>query len=375
MRLFDDVASRVDDPYLSHAAALAQRGRGSTSPNPLVGCVVVCDGQIVGEGFHPRAGAPHAEVFALQDAGEHARGADLFVTLEPCVHEGKTPPCTDAIIKAGVRRVFVGMRDPNPQAGGGVEKLREAGITVEVSRDPAPFADLNEGWLKRLATGLPFLTAKVALSLDGHPALERGRRASITGTGGAVATRRLRAQADAVVVGARTVAVDDPALTVRDAHGNLAERQPVRIVLARSTVPPASARVFADGAARTVVVAPQRLDVATLLDAGVDVLQVPEGDRLVDLLGALGGMGLNEVLIEPGSRLLTSLWRERLMDALVTVYAGGMAGCGAPSLYEGTPDEDGDRLLHAMEASESGIVDGVGVTVWRPSAVATRAVE
>lgn len=369
MRLFSDSASRVDDPFLAHALALAERARGATAPNPLVGCVVVRDGRIVGEGYHPRAGEPHAEVFALADAGEQAAGADVYVTLEPCSHHGKTPPCADALIAARVRRVVIGMRDPNAQAAGGAERLREAGIEVEFAPDPRPFAELNEGWIKRIVTGMPLVVAKVAISLDGRPALDAGEPAAITGRSGADLTRRLRSRVDAVMVGAATVVADDPALTVRDASGTLAERQPMRVVLARESLPHGDARVFTDGAAPTLVLASDRVahaDVEALpVDVRVERYAVEDG--LAGALRALGHRGVSEVLVEPGPRLLTALWGSGLADRLVTVTGGGMAGAGAPALYLGASDRNGDALVHHIVPVEAGIVGDVSVTVWRPN--------
>lgn len=368
MRLFDDVASQVDDPYLRHALSLAELGRGSTAPNPLVGCVIESDGVIVGEGYHARAGEPHAEVAALRDAGESARGATAYVTLEPCAHHGKTPPCTEALVAAGVRRVVVGMADPNPLAAGGATVLRDGGVTVDFAADPRPFQLLNEGWLKRLATGMPLTVVKVALTLDGHGALHEGVRAAITGDSGARVTRMLRQRADAVVVGGATVQIDDPALTVRRADGSADEHQPVRVVLVRSTMPAAQSRVFCDGAADTlIVVADGPGEGVPAAPDGVEVVRLPEDGGLASVTSMLGGRGYGEVLFEPGPRLLSSLWAERLIDRLVVVTAGGMAGSAAPPVYLGTADADGEALDHAMEPLEAGIVGDVSVTVWQPA--------
>jgi diaminohydroxyphosphoribosylaminopyrimidine deaminase/5-amino-6-(5-phosphoribosylamino)uracil reductase len=345
VRLFEDVASRVDDPYLSHAVSLALRGRGATSPNPIVGCVIVADERIVGEGYHPMAGEPHAEVFALRDAGDAARGATAYVTLEPCAHHGKTPPCAEALIEAGISRVVIGMADPNAEASGGAARLREAGIEVEFAADPKPFAGLNEGWLKHLATGMPLVRAKIALSLDGHSTLDSGRPASITGASGAVVTRMLRAASDAVAVGSATVSTDDPALTVRDADGMLATRQPLRVVFFRDAVPPPTARVLNDEAAETLL-----LDTSEGLSAA---------------LASLGKRGVCELLVEPGPRLLAALHVEGLIDELVVVTAGGMAGCDSPHSFSGPADRRDATLLHRMRPVEAGIVGDVSVTVWR----------
>lgn len=351
---------------MAHAAMLACKARGATAPNPIVGCVVVRDGRIVGEGFHARAGEPHAEVIALADAGGEARGADLYVTLEPCSHFGRTPPCTQAILEAGVGRVHVGMRDPSTEARGGAEILSEAGVRVDFAEDPSPFIDLNRGWLKRVSTGLPYVTAKLALSLDGRPALESGRPASITGRSGARVTRSLRARTDAVLVGAATVSCDDPALTVRDERGDMAERQPTRVVLVRGAMPPSDARVFTDGAAPTVVLLPDAggLDDDVAGAAHVVVERYPVAQGLRGALRVLGRLGINDVLIEPGPRLFEALWSGGVIDTLVSVTAGGLAGCGAPGLFAGEACRDGDTLAHVMRPVESTIVGDVCVSVW-----------
>jgi diaminohydroxyphosphoribosylaminopyrimidine deaminase / 5-amino-6-(5-phosphoribosylamino)uracil reductase len=363
VRLFSDVASRVTDPFLARAATLAEQGRGATAPNPLVGCVIVRDGRIVGEGFHPRAGEPHAEVFALRQAGDDARGADVYVTLEPCAHFGLTPPCADALVAAGVHRVVIGMLDPNEEAEGGAEKLRAAGIAVEFAADPAPFDELNAGWLHRVRTGRPLVTAKIAVSLDGHSSFAAGERASITGTHGAEVTRRLRHAADAVLVSAATVAADNPALTVRDAGGALAERQPLRVVLVREQLPPFDADVFTDGAAETLVLS-ARADGASC-DLGDEIVAHPCGaGALDDVLLALGERGIGELLVEPGPRLLTALLEADLVDRLVVVTAGGMAGAAAPPLFLGESHRKGVALMHQLAPVEAGIVGDVSVTVW-----------
>lgn len=369
MRLFEDVASQVDDPYLARALSLAEKGRGATAPNPLVGCVIVRDGRIVGEGFHPLAGEPHAEIFALVDAGVASRGADVYCTLEPCSHHGKTPPCADALIAAGVASVHVGMRDPNPDAGGGAARLVDAGIPVTFASDPQPFASLNAGWLKRIAVGLPRVTAKLGMSLDAHTAFAAGERASITGPSGARVTRTLRAASDAVLVGAATVIADDPALTVRDARGELASHQPLRVVLARTTVPSPSSKVFTDGSSPTLVLAADNADesVLAVLPPDIEVVRYAAADGLLGAFRALAQCGIADVLVECGPRLLTALWGERLIDELVTVTAGGMAGANAPALFLGGAQRSGDELVRDFVPLEAGIVGDVSVTVWGPS--------
>lgn len=368
MQLFPDSAFEVDDPFLRHAVSLAVRARGQAAPNPLVGCVVVLDGRIVGEGYHPRAGEPHAEVFALADAGELARGADAYVTLEPCRHHGRTPPCTDALIAAGVKRVVIGMPDPNAEAAGGAAVLREAGIEVVFAEDPTPFAEINAGWLKRLASGLPLVRVKVALSLDGRPALEPGVCASMTGESGARVTRMLRSASDAVLVGVSTLDVDDPALTVRDAAGALAEHQPLRVVLARSRPPRADARVFTDNTGPALLIAPDNLDASGIDSALVERYPADAGLRAA--LRRLGDRGVNELLVEAGPRLFTALWQKGLIDELVVVSAGGLAGSGAPALFEVAEKPGTEVLEHRFEPVKTGIVGDVTATVWRPASAA-----
>lgn len=368
MRPFVDVTSRVEDPFLRHALSLALRARGATAPNPMVGCVVVAGGRIAGEGYHPRAGEAHAEVFALADAGEAARDSHVYVTLEPCSHHGRTPPCTDALIAAGVASVTIGMQDPSPDAGGGADALRAAGIEVTFADDSSPFAELNRGWLKRIASGLPWVTAKVGLSLDARIALGPGERTSITGPAGAGVTRELRRRADAVMVGAATVIADDPSLTVRDADGVPAEHQPIRVVLCGDRMPSADSKVLSDEAAPTLLLVPDTLRGPSNLPPGVQAVRFSASDGLVSALKALAAHGVNDVLVEPGQKLLTALWHDSLVDELVTVTAGGMAGEGALSLYDGPEDSvDGESLLRLFCPVEAGIVEDVSVTIWRPS--------
>ncbi len=202
MRLFTDVASTISDPFMRRAFVLAENGRGATSPNPMVGCVLAHDDEIVGEGWHARAGEPHAEMMALGMAGPRAAGATAYVTLEPCNHQGRTPPCSEALITRGVAGVVIGMPDPNPVAVGGSARMREAGIEVEFEPDTTPFEIQNEAWLHWVRTGLPFVQVKTALSLDGHANVQPGTPCAITGEGGRAITMQLRSAADAIVVGA-----------------------------------------------------------------------------------------------------------------------------------------------------------------------------
>ncbi len=232
-----------DENWMERCLTLAEQAWGRTTPNPLVGAVVVQNGQVVGEGFHPKAGAPHAEVFALRAAGDLAYGATLYVNLEPCNHHGRTPPCTAAILTAGIRRVVVGMVDPNPLVcGRGIERLRTAGIDVSVGVLSDRCERLNEAFVYFVRTGRPFGVLKYAMTLDGKTATRTGHSFWISGEAARARTHRLRAFADAVIVGGNTVRLDDPQLTVRLAEG----RNPLRVVLSRTLALPAEARLWLD---------------------------------------------------------------------------------------------------------------------------------
>lgn len=370
MSLFSDDAHRIDDPFLRRAYLLAERGRGTTSPNPLVGCVIVRDGVVVGEGFHLRAGGDHAEVCALRAAGAAAEGATVYVTLEPCNHFGKTPPCVQALLRAKVREVVIGMRDPNPDVrGAGAEALARAGISVRFAHDPTPFEAQNEAWLHRLRTGRPFITAKTALSLDGKPALTVARRARITGCGGARVTMLVRSRSTAVAVGAATALVDDPLLTVRDEHGLPADRQPIRIVLARTSVPRQTLSMLRDGLGPVILAVSDRADPSQVADfaaAGARIVRYPYAEGLRAAFESLAGIGIDDVLVEAGPSLLTALHRDRLIDRLLVVTAGGFAGNAAPPAYLGPPDAAGGDLDHPYRAEECAVFEEDVAVTWIP---------
>lgn len=373
MRLFGDVASRIADPHLRRAYELALLGAGRTAPNPAVGCVIVsAHGIVVGEGFHPAAGQPHAEVFALTEAGDAARGSTAYVTLEPCNHHGKTPPCSQALIDAGVARVVIGTSDPTVEAGGGAEALRSSGVAVEFVSDPSPFEQLNEGWIKRVRTGHPFVVAKAGISLDSCVALSPGRHSSMTGPHGAVVTAMLRDRVDAVLVGASTVTIDNPRLTVRGLPGERdSGHQPTRIVLVRSQMPPVDSTLFTDEAAPTILMVPEAALAQGWTDTVASTVRIVtyiSAEGLPGVLKTLGGLGINEVLVEGGPALFSSLWRETgALDALVMVTAGGMAGGGGVRLYDAAGDGVEGVLAHRFVPVEAGIVGDVSVTMWRSS--------
>ena len=372
MRLFSDPVATIGEPHLRRAAELSLVGRGRSAPNPWVGCVIVAsDGHVVGEGYHHHAGEPHAEVLALHEAGYQARGATAFVTLEPCPHTGRTPPCSEALAAAGVSEVVIGIEDPNPLARGGAQRMRDMGVTVRFAEpgDAAAIAALLEEWLHALATGRPWVTAKVALSLDGRPALHTGVRSEITGTDGAMITRTLRRAADAILVGATTVAADDPALTRRDDDGVPDHDQPLRVVLAGETLPSPEARLFGDGLGRSALLVPEDTPSSALrpfADLGVDVALNGSAGDIGSALTALAGLGVTHVLAETGPRTFTSMWNADAIDALVTVTAGGVAGPQAPSLFRGESSES-DTLLRRFRALEAGVSGEVAAVQWRCS--------
>jgi diaminohydroxyphosphoribosylaminopyrimidine deaminase / 5-amino-6-(5-phosphoribosylamino)uracil reductase len=372
LRLFEDLAARVGDPFMRRAAELAELGRGLTAPNPWVGCVLVSpDGRIVGEGFNERAGGPHAEARAIEDAGEAATGATAYVTLEPCTHQGRTPPCADALARAGVAEVVIGVTDPHPLARGGADRLRELGVSTRPC-DPADtgaLADQLEEWLFGVSAGRPFLTVKVGLSLDAKPSTMSGARAEITGRDGQIVSMALRRGADTVLVGATTVAADDPALTRRAQDGTPDERQPLRAVLAREHLPDPGARMFTDGLGPSVLLVPHTTAgsvLAPYADAGVEVALYGAEVGVASAVEALAGLGAVHVLAETGPRTFTSIWDSGLVDALVVVTAGGIAGVQAPGIYRGEdeyPTAELDRRMYALEAS---VVGEVAAVQWRP---------
>lgn len=329
-----------DEAYVERALALAELGRGLVSPNPMVGAVLVREGRIVGEAYHEGAGLPHAEVLALREAGPEARGATLYVNLEPCDHEGRTGPCTEAIIEAGVSRVVAAMRDPNPIVDGrGFARLRAAGIEVRegVLREEAE--RLNEAFAKHVRTGLPFVTWKMAASLDGKVASRDGTSRWITSEAARADVHRLRAASDAIVVGAGTALADDPSLTVR--MPGYRGRPPLRVLVdARGRVP-AAGDLFTDEAptlvATTPLAAEERRDEWAAAGAEVLVYEA-EAERVpvARLLEDLGKRGVQAVLLEGGPTLAWSALEEGVVDRVIVYLAPKLiGGTEAPTVLGG----------------------------------------
>jgi diaminohydroxyphosphoribosylaminopyrimidine deaminase/5-amino-6-(5-phosphoribosylamino)uracil reductase len=330
-------AGGSDQRYMQHALALAQRGWGQTAPNPMVGAVVVAGDTLVGEGYHARFGEAHAEVMALRVAGARARGATMYVTLEPCAHHGKTPPCADALIAAGVARVVVAVRDPSLAAGGGIEKLRAAGVQVDVGIERAAALELNAPFFNAHAGKRPWVTLKLALSADGGVADPSGQQRWITGPESRLEVHHLRANSDAIVVGVGTVLADDPALTVRDVP---APRVTPRRVVFDSTLrtPIRSALVqTARDVPTTIYANPSGVSTAALtamIDAGVDVALI---EGTLDRLWSLHARGARSVLVEGGARLAGSLLRESLVDRLTIFRSSVVLGDNAPKAFAFAP--------------------------------------
>ncbi len=329
-----------DDSYMDEAFALAERGRGTTHPNPLVGAVLVKDGEVIGRGWHLAPGEPHAEAMALTEAGERARGATLFCTLEPCTHQGRTPPCADALIAAGVARAVVALQDPNPQVDGrGFETLRRGGIAVQLAGEEwaARARAQNAPFLKFQRVGLPLVTYKAAMTLDGKVAAAGGDARWISCLDSRRAVHELRGQVDAVMVGAGTVRRDDPELTVRLADG----RDPVRVIVTHAGELPAACKVLTTARrVPTVVVAGEASASARrLLEArGAELIEVGSAG-LRGALEALAGRGLLDILCEGGPTLAGGLLTEGLIDRVLLFVAPLIVGRGAPELFS-TPAVD-----------------------------------
>lgn len=326
----------TDARYMARALELARRGRFTTTPNPNVGCVIVRDGTIVGEGWHQRAGEPHAEVHALRMAGEQAHGATAYVTLEPCSHHGRTPPCCDALIAAGVSRVVAAMQDPNPQvAGRGLWRLQQAGIEVSHGLMMAEAEVLNRGFLKRMRTGFPWIQLKLGASLDGRTAMASGESKWITSAAARRDVQQFRAQSSAILTSSATVLADDPSLTVRadELSDSVRQqldtqtlRQPVRVVVdSQQRVTPQHRLIHQPGESWLMRTVPD--DAAW--PEGVTQIAVPPRDEQLDLVAMmmlLGQRQINSVWVEAGAGLAGALIQAGLVDELIVYIAPVLLG-------------------------------------------------
>ena len=338
----------VDHVHMAEALRLAREGLYTTDPNPRVGCVIVRDGVVVGRGYHRKAGEGHAEPHALGQAGEQARGATAYVTLEPCAHHGRTGPCAEALIAAGLTRVVYAIDDPNPAvAGQGAERLRSAGLRVESGLLSAASEALNPGFLKRHRTGLPYVRVKVASSLDGRTALANGRSQWLTGDAARADVQRWRARSSVVLSGAATVDRDDARLTVRDTSIDLAGRRPLRVVLDPHLTVKPSARLLAEaGGVLLMTDSDDAAKTAALTAAGAEVVRMPgQSARNLDgVLRYLASRDANEVFVEAGARLAGSFIEAALVDEFLLYMAPHMLGHdGAPLAMLPMLDELGDR--------------------------------
>jgi len=354
------VSGTADKACMERALELAARGRGWTSPNPMVGAVLVRDGAVVGEGWHHRAGEPHAEVLALRRAGRRARGATLYVNLEPCSHHGRTPPCAEALVRAGIARAVVAMRDPDPRVSGrGINWLRREGIEVKVGILRSEASELNEVFLHRVRTGRPFVALKLAQSLDGAIAAGPGQRTGISSALSRRYVQRLRAWHDCVLVGISTVMADDPLLNVRGVSG---ARQPLRAVLdSRLRLPLESRLATTAGQFPAVVLydraladpgraaALEALGVATVALDGTGDGNLP----LAAVLDALTARGVTSVLVEGGRRVASAFLLARLAERLHLFIAPSIYGEGGPLHGVGQIAPEGGPLPVRLTASES----------------------
>jgi diaminohydroxyphosphoribosylaminopyrimidine deaminase/5-amino-6-(5-phosphoribosylamino)uracil reductase len=347
--------SAADHAFMARALQLAQRGLYSTTPNPRVGCVIVRDGRVIGEGWHEKAGQPHAEAGALAatvGAGETAIGATTYVTLEPCSHFGRTPPCADALIEAGVARVVAAMPDPNPLvAGQGMARLAAAGIQIATGLLATEANELNIGFVSRMTRGRPWLRLKVAASIDGKTALNNGVSQWITGPDARRDAHAWRARSCAVLTGIGTVKDDNPRLTVREVE---TRRQPLRVVIDSRLETPLDAAVLEGGNVLIAAAVDDAIRSAALRERGAEIVMLPNAEGKVDLaelLQELGRRGINEVLAEAGTRLNGSLLREACVDELLIYQAPILIGDAARGMFglAELTDLAGARRLNIIE--------------------------
>lgn len=336
----------TDNAFMARAIQLAQKGLYTTQPNPRVGCVIVADKQIVGEGYHLQAGGPHAEVFALRQAGSKARGATAYVSLEPCSHQGKTPPCADALISSGVGRVVCAMQDPNPLvSGNGLKKLQQAGIQTESGLLQADAEALNPGFIKRMKRGLPYVRVKLAMSLDGRTSMASGESKWITGEAARADVQKMRARSSVILTGSGTVIADNPAMNVRlsghDLGLNIDPHQPLRAIIDSELKVPADSYIF-----QTIDQQSGKKWAQTLLFSNREVAStgfnkeqvIRTGERieqvnLTAVMQWLADQQANEIHVEAGSVLCGALLQQQLVDEIIIYMAPHIMGDSARGLF------------------------------------------
>lgn len=356
-----------DHAYMARALRLAERGLFSTTPNPRVGCVIVKNNQIIGEGWHQKAGSPHAEINALMQAGMAAQGATVYVTLEPCSHHGRTPPCADALIGTGVARVVAAMQDPNPNvSGSGLARLKAAGVTVEYGLMETQARALNEGFIKRMVLGHPLVRIKTASSLDGKTALSSGESKWITGEPARADVHRLRARSCAILTGIGTVLADNPQMNVRSIDG---ARQPIKIIVDSTLQTPPDAAILQGAKTIIACVAPDTKKIAALEASGAEILCLPGADNKVNLhalLSRLAQKGINEIMTEAGPRLNGALLAAGLVDEWVQYVAPCLLGSAARPLFDlPEPASMTERLN--WQLADQRMIDGDLRLTWRKS--------
>ncbi len=323
-----------DHQFMARALRLAEQGLYSTMPNPRVGCVIVKDNKIVGEGAHLKAGEPHAEVFAIRQAGEQAKGATAYVTLEPCSYTGRTPPCSQAIINAGITKVIVAMQDPNPQvSGSGLAHLQSHKIEIAAGLMERQAQELNPGFIARMTRNKPFVRSKIAASLDGKTALNNGTSQWITGEAARLDVQHWRARSCAILTGVGTVLMDNPSLSVRSMDIG---RQPLKLIVDSQLQTPVSANILQGGNVLIAFANDTQNKVAQLLAAGAELLCIPNEQGKVclkTLLSHLAGQQINEVMCEGGENLNGALMAQSLLDELLIYYASKLMGCAAKGMF------------------------------------------
>lgn len=337
--------THCDQYYMARALRLAERGLWSTAPNPRVGCVIVRDGEIVGEGWHQVAGEPHAEIHALQMAKEKAQGATCYVTLEPCCHHGRTPPCTEALLKSGITRVVVAMTDPNPLVSSkGIEQLLKAGVVVDTGILSSEAEKLNPGFLTRMRHNRPYIRCKIAMSVDGKTAMASGESQWITSQESRADVQAIRARSSAIMTGAGTVLADNPQLSVRESelprylYRPPIIKQPIRVVVdAHLSTPPTARMLTLPGQTLIFTASDDEFLTKSLEKAGAKVVFLPERERHIDLPAMCQKLAndyeVNELLVETGANLAGSMLRAKLIDEIVIYMAPVLLGHKARGLF------------------------------------------